>query len=130
MNILNDNQSGIRKLDIDLINFFFNAKCAVLEDNEEHESGMFSTQQKLMESKRQLLDFVLSYKNRNSIFYIFFNKEKEQNLKIVVSNTLGDEPNELTKRFAIVIDENLGTMLVKGQSLSGKVLTIILNNNE
>lgn len=125
MNILND--SGIRKLDIDLITFFFNAKGSSLEELEEHKSGMFSTQQKLIETKRQLLDFIMSYKNRNSIFYIFFNEEREESLKIVVANT--DESDELTKRFAIVLDENLSSLRISQLSLSSKMLTIIVQNN-
>jgi hypothetical protein len=127
MNILNE--SGIRKIDIDLINFFFNVKSAMLEELEEHSSGMFSTQQKLMELKGQLLDFVLSYKNRNSIFYIFFNEEAEENLKIVVSSVT-DGTSELTKRFAILIDESLTELKIKQLSLSSKVWILTNSNHE
>lgn len=122
MNILNE--SGIRKIDINLISFFFDAKCSTLEDLEEHTSGMFSTQQKLMELKRELLTFVLAYKNRNSIFYIFIGEESEQTLKIVVSSILG-EPDLTTKRFAIVVDEHLTQLKISQLSLSSKILTII-----
>lgn len=122
MNILNE--SGLRKIDLDLIKFFFDAKASTLEELEDHATGMFSTQQKLMELKSQLLNFVCAYKNRNSIFFIFFNEESEQNLKIVVSNVL-DEPDDLTKRFAIIVDEYLSEMKVKQLSLSSKILTII-----
>lgn len=125
MNTLSE--SGVRKLDLDLISFYFNAKSASLEELEEHSSGMFSTQNKLMNIKRQLLDFVKSYKNRDAIFYIFLNDESEEGLKIVV-NSLMDDPNELTKRFAIIIDENLTGLKVKQLSLSTKVLTIIQDN--
>lgn len=127
MSILNE--SGIRKLDIDLINFLFKAKASSLEELEDHRSGMFSTQQKLMELKGQLLDFLQSYKNRNSIFYIFFNDESEAGLKFIVNN-LVDDPNELTKRFAIIVDENLIDLKVKQLSLSSKILTIISNSND
>jgi hypothetical protein len=122
MNTLND--SGIKQLDKDIIAAMFNAKCSTLENLEEYGSGMFSTQQKLIELKGQLLDFVSSYKNRNSFFYIFFNRENEQNLKIVATSVL-DEPDELTKRFAIVIHRNLTGFEVKQLSLSSKILTII-----
>jgi molecular chaperone DnaK (HSP70) len=117
-------ESGIRKIDIDLIKFFFDVKCSTLEELEEHSSGMFSTQQKLKDIRAELLNFVLSYKNRNSIFYIFLGGEKEQNLKIVVSN-VEEEPDDLTKRFAITIDEDLTEFKVKQLSLSSKVLTLI-----
>lgn len=122
MNTLNE--SGLRKLDIDMIKYFFNAKASSLEELEEHSSGMFSTQQHLMELKTQLLNFVGAYKNRNSIFFIFLGEEKEQNLKIVVSNVSG-EPDDLTKRFAITIDEDLSELKVKQLSLSSKVLMLI-----
>ena len=125
MNILNE--SGIRKLDIDLVNFFFNAKSAMLESLEEHKSGMFSTQQKLMEIKGQLLDFLMSHEN--SIFYIFFNEQTEENLKIVVSSVM-DEPDELTKRFAILIDESSTELRIEKLSLSSKVLITIKGNHE
>ena len=125
MNTLSE--SGVRQLDLDLISFYFNAKSASLEELEEHSSGMFSTQNKLMNLKRQLLDFISSYKNRDAIFYIFLNDESEEGLKIVV-NSLMDDPNELTKRFAIIIDENLTGLKVKQLSLSTKVLTIIQDN--
>ena len=125
MNILNE--SGIRKLDIDLVNFFFNAKSALLESLEEHKSGMFSTQQKLMEIKGQLLDFLMSHEN--SIFYIFFNEQTEENLKIVVSSVM-DEPDELTKRFAILIDESSTELRIEKLSLSSKVLITIKGNHE
>jgi hypothetical protein len=101
----------------------------MLEELEEHTSGMFSTQQKLMELKGQLLDFIMSYSNRNSIFYIFFNEETEENLKIVVSSVT-DESNELTKRFAILIQEDLTELEVKQLSLSSKILTIIRGNHD
>ena len=127
MNILNE--SNVRKLDIDLINFLFHAKCAMLEELEEHSSGMFSTQNKLLNLKRELLDFIMTYKNRESIFYIFFNEESEESLKLVVSN-LTDEPNEVTKRFAIIVDENLAGLRIKQLSVSGRVLTLILNGDE
>ena len=122
MNILNE--SGMRKIDIDMIKYFFNVKSSTLEELEDHASGMFSTQQQLEELKNKLLSFVQSHKNRNSIFFIFINEESEQGLKIVVSNIL-DEPDELTKRFAIIIDENLVELKVKQLSLSSKVLTLI-----
>ena len=122
MNTLNE--SGLRKLDIDMIKYFFNAKASSLEELEEHSSGMFSTQQQLMELKTQLLNFVGAYKNRNSIFFVFLGEEKEQNLKIVVSNISG-EPDDLTKRFAITIDEDLSELKVKQLSLSSKVLMLI-----
>jgi hypothetical protein len=121
MNI--SNESGLRQIDIDLLKFFFTAKASTLESLEEHSSGMFSTQQKLMELKTQLLNFVLAQKNRNSIFYIFLNRELEQNLRIVVSST--DEPDEMTQRFAIVVDESLAEMKVKQLSVSSKILTLI-----
>jgi len=127
MNILNE--SGIRKLDIDLVNFFFNAKSAMLESLEEHKSGMFSTQQKLMELKGQLLDFLTSHQNKNAIFYIFFNEETEENLKIVVSSVT-DEPDELTKRFAILINESSTELRIEKLSLSSKVLITIKGNHE
>jgi hypothetical protein len=122
MNTLNE--SGLRKLDIDLINFFFKAKASSLEELVDHRSGMFSTQQKLMELKGQLLDFLQSYKNKNSIFYIFFNEESEVGLKIIVNN-LVDEPDDRTKRFAIIVDEDLIDFKVQQLSLSSKILTII-----
>jgi hypothetical protein len=127
MSILNE--SGIRKIDIELVKFLFNLKSSMLEELEEHKSGMFSTQQKLMELKGQLLDFIMSYSNRNSIFYIFFNEETEENLKIVVSSVT-DEPNELTKRFAILVQEDLTELEVKQLSLSSKILTIIRGNHD
>jgi hypothetical protein len=125
MNI--SNESGIRKLDIDLVNFFFNTKSAMLESLEDHKSGMFSTQQKLMEIKGQLLDFLMSHEN--SIFYIFFNEQTEENLKIVVSSVM-DEPDELTKRFAILIDESSTELRIEKLSLSSKVLITIKGNHE
>jgi hypothetical protein len=121
MNI--SNESELRQIDIDLLKFFFTAKASNLESLEEHSSGMYSTQQKLMELKTQLLNFVLAQRNRNSIFYVFQNRELEQNLKIVVSNT--DEPDEMTQRFTIVLDENLVEMRIKQLSLSSKILTLI-----
>lgn len=127
MNILNE--SGLRKIDIDLTQFFFDVKSSTLEELEEHTSGMFSTQMKLKELKGRLLNFILSYKNRNSIFFIFLGEEREQNLKIVVSSVL-DEPDELTKRFAIIIDEDVSELDIKQLSLSSKVLTLISRNNE
>jgi hypothetical protein len=122
MNILNE--SGIRKIDIDLVKFFFDIKSSTLEELEDHSSGMFSTQQKLKELQRQLLNFILSYKNRNSIFFIFLGEEVEQNLKIVVSSVEGDT-DELTNRFAIIIDEDMTDLTVKQLSLSSKILTVI-----
>ena len=122
MNILNE--SGMRKIDIDMIKFFFTAKCSTLEELEDHASGMFSTQMKLKELGRKLLDFVLSYKNKNSIFFIFINEEREQNLKIVASSVLG-ECDDLTSRFAIIINEDLTELSVKQLSLSSKILTLI-----
>jgi hypothetical protein len=122
MNILNE--SGMRRIDIDLIKFFFTAKASSLEQLEEYKSGMFSTQQRLLELQRELLDFVLSYKNKNSIFFLFMGEETEQQLKIVVSN-LVDEPNEMTKRFAIILSDDLANFEVKQLSLSSKVLTLI-----
>jgi hypothetical protein len=127
MSILNE--SGIRKIDIELVKHLFNLKSSMLEELEEHKSGMFSTQQKLMELKGQLLDFLLQYSNRNSIFYIFFNEETEENLKIVVSSVL-DETDELTKRFAILINEDLTELKIKQLSLSSKILTIIRGNHD
>lgn len=126
MNILND--SGIRQIDKDVISAIFNAKASSLESLEEHKSGMFSTQQKLIELKQQLLDFVSAYKNRNSFFYIFFNKETELNLKIVATSVL-DEPDETTKRLAIIIDRDLSGFKVKQLSLSSKMLTLISEIN-
>jgi hypothetical protein len=122
MNILNE--SGIRKIDIDLVKFFFDIKSSTLEELEDHSSGMFSTQQKLKELQRQLLNFILSYKNRNSIFFIFLGEEVEQNLKIVVSSVEGDT-DELTNRFAIIIDEDVTDLTVKQLSLSSKILSVI-----
>jgi hypothetical protein len=52
MNTLND--TGLRRLDVDLVSFFFKAKASSLEELEDHASGMFSTQQKIMELKRQM----------------------------------------------------------------------------
>jgi len=127
MNILNE--SGIRKIDIDLVNFYFNLKSSALEELEEHISGMFSTQQKLNQLKGRLLDFLLAYKNRNSLFYIFFDAEREENLKMVVSSVT-TEPDEMTKRFAILIDEELTDIQIEQLSLSSKVLTIINSKNE
>jgi hypothetical protein len=121
MNILTD--SGIRKIDLDLINFFFNAKSFTLEELEDHASGMFSTQQKLKELGVQLSNFVQSYKNKNSIFFIFLGSEEEQNLKIVVSS-VSDEPDEMTKRFAIVIDKDFADLEIRQLSLSSRVITI------
>ena len=115
------NSSGISQLDIDLLEFFFNSKSAMLEEIEEHKSGMFSTQNKILELKRQLLTFVKSYKNKNSLFFLFFNDDDEQNLKVVASSVL-DEPNELTKRFAIILDENTLELEVKQLSLSTKII--------
>ena len=127
MNILNE--SGIRKIDIDLVNFYFNLKSSALEELEEHISGMFSTQQKLNQLKGRLLDFLLAYKNRNSLFYIFFDAEREENLKMVVSSVT-TEPDEMTKRFAILIDEELTDIQIEQLSLSSKLLTIINSKNE
>jgi len=121
MSILNN--PTINQLDIDLVGFFFNAKAAVLESAEDHVSGMFSTQVKLKEFKEQLLNFINSYKNQNSIFYIFLGEPAEQNLKIVVS-TVSKEPNEMTKRFSVIIDEDLSNMNVSQLSLSERILTI------
>ena len=122
MNILNE--SGIRKIDVDMVKFFFDTKCSTLEELEEHSSGMFSTQQKLVELKRDLLSFILSYRNKNSIFFIFIDEEKEQNLKIVVSSVIG-YPDDLTKRFAIILDSDYSELKIKQLSLSSKMLTLI-----
>jgi hypothetical protein len=122
-------ESGIRRLDIDLIKFFFTIKAAMLEHLEESVSGMYSTQEKLMELQGQLLDFLLAWKNRNSIFYIFLNKEKEENLKIVVSS-VEDEPDELTKRYAIVINEELTEMKIYKTSFNSKLLNLIRNDDD
>lgn len=122
MNILNE--SGIRKIDVDLVKFFFDAKCSTLEELEEHASGMFSTQQKLIELKRELLAFILAYKNRNSIFFIFIDEETEQNLKIVVSSVIG-YPDEMTKRYAIILSSDYSELKIKQLSVSSKILTLI-----
>ena len=129
MNILKDTGTTVRKLDLDLVSFYFKCKAATLEELEDHASGMFSTQTKLMELKGQLLDFIQSHKNRNSVFYIFFDEESERGLKIVVSN-LVDDPDELTKRYAIIIDEDLTRLRVEQLSLSSKVLTLIWDSND
>lgn len=123
MNILNE--PTLRKIDIDLLKFLFTAKRSTLEELEDHASGMFSTQMTLKTLQEQLLDFVLSYKNKNSIFFIFMNEESESGLRIVVNSLQGNEPDELTKRFAIIIDEDLCELKVKQLSLSSKILTII-----
>jgi hypothetical protein len=119
------NESSIRKIDVDMLKFFFDAKRFTLEELEEHATGMFTTQCKLTELRDNLLKFVLSYKNKNSIFYIFLNSEREENLKIVVSST--DEPNHLTQRFAIILNEYLTEMDIKQLSLSSKLLTLVSN---
>ena len=127
MNISN-NDSGIRQSDKNLISAMFNTVASTLESLEEYRSGTFSTQQKLMELKQLILDFVSAYKNRNTIFYVFLNKETENNLKIVVTSLL-DEPDETTKRVAIIIDRNLKDFKVKQLSLSSKMLTLIQEYN-
>ncbi|MBE3086060.1 MAG: hypothetical protein IMZ64_07580 [Bacteroidetes bacterium] len=121
-------ETGIRLLDIELVKYFFRIKSSTIEELEEHASGMFSTQMKLQELERQLLSFILSYKNKNSIFFIFLNEEREQNLKIVVSNVQG-EPDELTKRFTIVLDEGLIGLKISQLSVSSKILSLITSIN-
>jgi hypothetical protein len=114
----------MRNIDIELVKYFFRIKRSTLEDLEEHASGAFGAQAKLVETERQLLDFILSYKNTNSIFFIFLNEETEHNLKIVVTN-VEDEPDERTKRYAVILDESLIDFKVKQLSLSSKILTLI-----
>lgn len=126
MNTLND--SGIKKIDLDLIGYYFNLKSSSLEELEEHDSGTFSTQQKLQNLRGRLIDFLSAYRNRNSIFYIFFDKETEENLKIVVSSVDG-EPDEMTNRYAILISKSLVDIQVEQLSHSSKVLTIISNRH-
>jgi hypothetical protein len=127
MNI-SSNESGMKKLDIDLIRYLFNAKSSSIEELEEHSSGMFSTQQKLKEVQGELMSFVLSHKNRNSLFYIFVKKEAEQYLKIVASTVKG-EPDEFTKRYTIVIHDDF-TYEIKQLSLSSQILTVIMERHE
>jgi len=122
MNTLND--SGIRKLDIDLIKFFFDAKRYTIEELEDHASGMFTTQMKLNELRDKLLNFILSYKNTNSIFFIFLNGEKEENLRLVIP-TIEVSPDHLTKRFAVIINEHQTEVEIKQLSLSSKLLTLV-----
>jgi hypothetical protein len=117
-------KSNVRKVDEYLISSLFDKKSSTLEDLEEHKSGMFSTQQKLLELKRNLLNFVNSYKNKNSIFYIFLDEETEQNLKIVVSSVLG-ESDSMTKRFAIILDTDLTDLKIGQLSLSSKMLVFV-----
>jgi hypothetical protein len=126
MNI--SNESGIKKIDLDLIKFFFEAKSSSLEELEEHSSGMFSVQQKIIELERELLALLCKYSSRNSIFYVFIGEEVEQDLKIIVS-TVEYETNELTKRYAVLIDKSLTNLSVKQLSLSSKVLTLISRTN-
>jgi hypothetical protein len=125
MRMNTSNESGIRKIEVDLLKFFFDAKRFTLEELEDHASGMFTTQMKLTELRDQLLTFVLSYKNKNSIFYIFLNGEREENLRLVIPTT--DDPDHLTNRFAIIIDEHITEMEIKQLSLSSKILTLITN---
>jgi hypothetical protein len=120
------NNSGIKKIDLDLVGYYFNLKSATLEELEEHNSGTFTTQQRLQKLKGELVDFLIAHKN--ALSYIFFDKEKEENLKIVVSSVEG-EPDEMTKRYAIVIDKYLVDMKIEQLSLSSKILTIISTRN-
>lgn len=124
MNTLNE--SGLKKIDIDLVKFFFDAKRFTLEELKDHSVGMFSTQMKLKELRDELLSFLLSFKNRNSIFYIFLNEEKEECLRIVISN-VEDEPDMQTKRFAIVINEDISELKISQLSMSSKLLISIKN---
>ena len=110
------NESGMRKIDIDLVKFFFTAKTSTLEELEDHASGMFSTQQDLMELQQRVLSFMLAQRNRNSIFYLFLNKVKLENLRIVV-NTVIDLPDDLTKEYAMVLDEDLTDLKVYQRSV-------------
>lgn len=115
--------SGISNLDIDMISYLFDSKCRILEELEEYrESGMFSTQLKLQELKQTLIDFLKKYQNSNSMFYVFLGEAKEECLKIVMSTVKG-EINHLTKRFIIVIDNNLTDLHVEQQSISNTVIT-------
>lgn len=118
------NDSGIRNLDLDMVKHLFNVKASSIEELEEHATGMWSTQAKVMELKSQLINFLSSYKSRNSIFYIFLGDEREHNLKIIVTSVL-DEPDETTKRFAITIEEDFTDFKVKQLSLSSKLLTLV-----
>lgn len=118
------NESGMRKIDIDLVKFFFTAKTSTLEELEDHASGMFSTQQDLMELQQRVLSFMLAQRNRNSIFYLFLNKVKLENLRIVV-NTVIDLPDDLTKEYAMVLDEDLTDLKVYQRSVSGQILTLV-----
>jgi hypothetical protein len=127
MNILND--SGIRKIDLDLVSYYFNLKSSTLEELEEHDSGTFSTQQKLQRIKGRLIDFLSAGKNKNSLFYVFFDEEKEENLKMVLSS-VRDEPDEMTRRYAILINRSLTDIQIEQLSLSSKLLTVISNRNE
>ena len=129
MGILND--SGIKKIDIDLVKFFFDAQSSNLETLEELGTGMFSTQQKLEELKNRLLGFIQAQKSQNSIFYIFLDEERIQNLKIVVSSVIG-ETDEFTKEYAIVLQRDLIDLEAREinlkamqLSVSGKLLTLI-----
>jgi hypothetical protein len=119
--------SGIKRIDLAIISSLFDTKASSLEELEEHSSGNFSTQQRIIELKAELLNFVSEFKNRNSMFYIFLNNKKEKNLKIVTSSVIGDL-DDTVKRFAIVFNEDSLTLDIEQESLSGKRLISILND--
>lgn len=121
MNI--SNQSGISRLDLDLAGFLFNAKSFLLESNEEHLLGNFTTQQRLADLKSELTDFLKRYANNNAIFYIFFGEAVEHKLKIVLTSVVGD-PDERTKRFVIVIKDDLTNFDISQTSISTRILNI------
>jgi hypothetical protein len=120
--MLTSSNHKVRQIDLDLIGFYFDAKASMLEELEDHTSGMFSTQQNLIEAKRQLINFITAEKSKNSIFYLYLDEVKEENLRVVVPTT--NEKDDLTREFIVILHENGKTEIAQG-SLSGKVLTII-----